>query len=128
MPAEQVLQMRIAATNHARSNPQTAKVGIIGMQIYGFDIGVPVFTVREGNIERIANEAEVTNIHNTIQQQRSVITEAWRSKGFRGIKIKIEGAPPPLVPQAPVNNLPLPPPPPPGMDVGLPPPPPPPSF
>ena len=99
------------------------------MNIIGFDITVPVFTVREGNIERLARPDEVKNIHNNLQQTRSMITEAKRKAGIRGIKIKIQGMPEFEAPKQMGEGLP-PPPPPPGMtnSLDLPPPPPPPSF
>lgn len=122
---EQVLNVRLQATNFARKNSAAVGTGMVSMNILGFDIMVPVYTVKEGNIERIATDQEVKNIHENILKQRSIITESWRQKGFRGIKIKIQGMPEQPQQQ---GGLPAPPPPPAMAEAGLPPPPPPPSF
>ena len=125
---DQVLDVRLRATRFAQQNPGVTKAGMVSMNILGFDIMVPVFSVKEGNIERPANEQEVTMIHNKILQERSIVTEAWRQRGFRGIKIQIQGMP--EIPKPQESVLP-PPPPPPGFQssgLDLPPPPPPPSF
>lgn len=124
---DQVLQLRKKAGEFADKNKGALKTGVVNMNILGFDMMVPVFTVKEGNIERAARPNEIENIHNKVMQQRSMITEAWRQKGFRGIKIVVQGMPENV---APPSSAPLPPPPPPSpmMDGGLPPPPPPPSF
>ena len=131
IPADQVLSMRMRATEYARKTPEATKHGMVMMNVYGFEIMVPVFTVTEGNIHRLATDQEIKNIHDKIYNDRSLLTEKWRSAGFRGIKIKIQGAPELDAPKAPLAmNLP-PPPPPPGMSsngLDLPPPPPPPSF
>jgi len=131
LSTQQALDIRLKATEFAKNTPQAAASGMVSLNIYGFDVMCPIFTVREGNIERIANENEVKRINENVQKQRSVITESWRSRGFRGIKIKIQGAPGQMPPKE-ESSLPPPPPPPPGMaakmDAGLPPPPPPPSF
>ena len=129
LPDEQVLNIRLKATEFAAKNPSTVQMGMVQMNIIGFDITVPVFTVREGNIERLARPDEVKNIHNNLQQTRSMITEAKRKAGFKGIKIKIQGMPEFEAPKQMGEGLP-PPPPPPGMtnSLDLPPPPPPPSF
>lgn len=126
VPEQQILQAKMQASDFARKNPQAATSGMVMMKVLGFDITVPVFTVREGNIDRIANPQEIEKIHKKMMMERSMITEKWRKQGFRGIKIKIEGMPDtPPPPASSSMGLP-PPPPPPSMD--LPPPPPPPSF
>ena len=126
VPEQHILNAKMQASEFARKNPQATKSGMVMMKVWGFDITVPVFTVREGNIDRIANPQEIENIHKKMMMERSMITEKWRKQGFRGIKIKIEGMPDlPPPPASSSMGLP-PPPPPPSMD--LPPPPPPPSF
>lgn len=137
LPDSQVIDAKMKASEFARKNPAAASQGMVMINIAGFDITVPVFSVKEGNISRLANAQEIQVIHQRSMQERSRITEAWRSKGLRGIKIKIQGMPevPPAAPNNALGGLNLPPPPPPpGMSSGssskldLPPPPPPPSF
>lgn len=125
--SEQVLAYRLKAHEHAAKNPATLKTQMVQINIIGLEIMIPIFTVNENGVLRVANPTEVKNLHENVYKMRSMITEKWRSAGFRGIKIKIEGLQAPKI--APTMDLP-PPPPPPGNFSGLdlPPPPPPPSF
>lgn len=127
LTSEQVLQYKLSATDFISKNPAAAKHGMVVLNIFGFEIMVPAYTVREGNIDRLARPDEIKILHERMMQERSMITEAWRQRGFRGIKIKIQGMP--EASSAASNSLPLPPAPPTSMSgMDLPPPPPPPSF
>ena len=136
LPSHKILEIRKKVTEQIPLNSPN-DTGIINL--LGFEIMVQAFTFAEGNIKRRATPQEVDALHNRMEQTRSMITEKWRSQGFRGIKIQIEGAPKELMETKPKNvaGAPLPPPPPPGMafppppSVGgldLPPPPPPPTL
>lgn len=122
---DEVLRIKTEVTREIMSNPNAANGSMAQVNILGFNILIPAYVVREGNIDRAARPEEIKVIHDKMQMERHIVTEAWRNAGFKGIKIQVQGVsdnPPPPPPPPPIgqskNDFPpeawdLPPPPPP---------------
>lgn len=130
MSDDEILKIRKAVTQQIGGDLEKDQFGMIN--VLGFEIVVPVFTVKEGNIIRKANDLEIEYLHRQDREMRNMIKESWKQRGFKSQKIRIvtneqpSNAPTPL----PGLGMPLPPPPP-STNTGmldLPPPPPPPTI
>ena len=125
MDDNEILKIRKQVTLQAKQAKDDA-YGIV--KILNFEIMVPVLTVREGNITRLATENEIDKMHYRERELRNLLKQSAIQKGFKGQTIRIVG-----LDDKPINTggAPLPPPPPPSVgnnSNNLPPPPPPPTF